>query len=79
MERNDPLKRSRGKLILEVKNRLKDLHNLTEVHPVGVHGLHSEPQETSRGDACEWLDIARLNALKDPCDDVLVELRPCRI
>ncbi|CAA6675678.1 unnamed protein product [Spirodela intermedia] len=48
---------------------LKNLHNTIDVHPVDVHSLHSQPQETGQGDVCQWLDNVGLNALKHPCDD----------
>ncbi|CAA7406408.1 unnamed protein product [Spirodela intermedia] len=34
------------------ENRFEDLHNVTNICLVGIHDLYSEPQETSRGDAC---------------------------
>ncbi|CAA6664013.1 unnamed protein product [Spirodela intermedia] len=52
MKRNDPLKKSEGKLILEVKKRLKDLHNAIDVRLIDIHDLYSELQEMDRGDAC---------------------------
>ncbi|CAA6656647.1 unnamed protein product [Spirodela intermedia] len=54
--------------------RLEDLHNTTNVRPVGVHSLHSQPQEMSRSDVRQWLDNIGLDALKYPCDDNRVEL-----
>ncbi|CAA7390786.1 unnamed protein product [Spirodela intermedia] len=33
------------------EKKLKDLHNLIDVRSVGIYGLHSKPQETSRDDA----------------------------
>ncbi|CAA7400539.1 unnamed protein product [Spirodela intermedia] len=53
MKRNDPLKKSEGKLILEVREkRLKDLHNAINVRLIDIHDLYSELQEMDRGDAC---------------------------
>ncbi|CAA6662619.1 unnamed protein product [Spirodela intermedia] len=38
--------------LFEGEKRLKDLHNSTDVHLIGVHDVYSELQETGRGDVC---------------------------